>query len=70
MIFRPSILTTLGVKESFKNNEKVYVILEKSAEGVFGAKSVSRDTSGRRKIHSGTCPARDEVIQMGSYVKR
>jgi uncharacterized membrane-anchored protein len=45
-------LDTLGVKESFKNNEKVYVILEKSAEGVFGAKSVSR-----------TLPAGEKFIQ-------
>lgn len=45
-------LDTLGVKEGFKNNEKVYVILEKNPEGVFSAKSVSR-----------TLPAGEKFIQ-------
>jgi uncharacterized membrane-anchored protein len=35
-------LNELGVKESFKNNEKVYVILEKNPDTTFSAKSVSR----------------------------
>lgn len=44
-------LDGLGVKGSFKSNEKVYVILEKNQEDVFSAVSVSRGfPSGKRFI--------------------
>ena len=36
-------LGALGTKESFKPNEKVYIILEKNPDGVFSAKSISRE---------------------------
>ncbi len=46
-------LGELGVKESFKNNEKVYVILEKNPDGVFSSKSVSRELPPRKKFIQG-----------------
>jgi len=46
-------LDGLGAKESFKNNEKVYVILEKNPDGVFSAKSVSRELPPRKKFIQG-----------------
>jgi uncharacterized membrane-anchored protein len=36
-------LGALGTKESFKPNEKVYIILEKNPDGVFSAKSISKE---------------------------
>ncbi|HUL36188.1 MAG TPA: GDYXXLXY domain-containing protein [Thermodesulfobacteriota bacterium] len=60
-------LDTLGVKEGFKNNEKVYVLLEKNPEGVFNAKSVSRTLPAGEKFIQGrvqheTRSSRWEVI--------
>jgi uncharacterized membrane-anchored protein len=44
-------LSALDVKESFKPNEKIYVILEKNPDNTFSAKSVSRDLPvGKRFI--------------------
>jgi uncharacterized membrane-anchored protein len=36
-------LGALGTKESFKPNERVYIILEKNPDGVFSAKSISKE---------------------------
>ncbi len=46
-------LGELGVKESFNNNEKVYVILEKNPDHTFGARSVSRTLPVGKKFIQG-----------------
>jgi uncharacterized membrane-anchored protein len=46
-------LDGLGVKESFKKNEKVYVILEKNPDGLFGAESVSKELPAGKKFIQG-----------------
>ncbi len=46
-------LDGLGVKESFKSNEKVYVVLEKNPDTTFSAKSVSRALPVGRKFIQG-----------------
>ncbi len=46
-------LDELGVKEGFKNNEKVYVILEKNPDNTFSARSVSRTLPMGKKFIQG-----------------
>jgi len=46
-------LDGLGVKESFKNNEKVYIILGKNPDGTFGATSVSKELPSGEKFIQG-----------------
>jgi len=46
-------LDGLGVKESFKPNEKVFVVLEKNPDGVFSAKTVSRKLPRERRFIQG-----------------
>ncbi len=46
-------LDELGVKESFKDNEKVYVILEKNPDHTSSARSVSRTLPMRNKFIQG-----------------
>jgi hypothetical protein len=46
-------LDELGVKESFRNNEKVYVILEKNPDTTFSARSVGRTLPMGKKFIQG-----------------
>ena len=46
-------LDELGVKESFRNNEKVYVLLEKNPDTTFSARSVSRTLPTGKKFIQG-----------------
>ena len=46
-------LGALDVKESFKPNEKIYVILEKKPDNIFSAKSVSRELPAGKKFIQG-----------------
>ena len=46
-------LGALNVKESFKPNEKIYVILEKNPDNIFSAKSVSRELPTGEKFIQG-----------------
>jgi uncharacterized membrane-anchored protein len=46
-------LDALNVKESFKPNEKIYVILEKNPDNIFSAKSVSRELPAGEKFIQG-----------------
>jgi len=46
-------LDELGLKESFKDNEKVYVILEKNPDTTFSARSVSRTLPMEKKFIQG-----------------
>jgi uncharacterized membrane-anchored protein len=46
-------LDGLGVKERFKSNEKVYVTLEKNPEGIFNAKSVSKELPAGKEFIQG-----------------
>lgn len=46
-------LDGLGAKGSFQSNEKVYVLLEKNREGVFGAVSVSREPPSGKSFIQG-----------------
>ncbi|MGA2466867.1 MAG: GDYXXLXY domain-containing protein [Thermodesulfobacteriota bacterium] len=46
-------LGKLGVKERFKEREKVYVILERNPDGTFDATSASRELSAGKKFIQG-----------------
>jgi uncharacterized membrane-anchored protein len=46
-------LGALDVKESFKPNEKIYVILEKNPDNSFSAKSVSKELPAGKKFIQG-----------------
>ena len=46
-------LDELAVKQSFKGNEKVYVILQKNPDGTFAAKSVSKEPPAGKKFIQG-----------------
>jgi len=46
-------LDELAVKQSFKGNEKVYVILQKNPDGTFAAKSVSKEPPTGKKFIQG-----------------
>ncbi len=46
-------LNALGVKESFKRNEKVYVALEKNPDGTLAATSVSKGLPRGKKFIQG-----------------
>jgi uncharacterized membrane-anchored protein len=46
-------LNNLGVKESFKPMEKVYIILEKNRDGTFDATSANRELPAGRKFIQG-----------------
>ncbi len=46
-------LEGLGIKESFKPGERIYVILEKNPDGVFNAKSISRTLPAKKKFIQG-----------------
>jgi uncharacterized membrane-anchored protein len=46
-------LDELAVKQSFKRNEKVYVILRKAPDGTFAAQSVSKDLPAGKKFIQG-----------------